>query len=100
MGNSIQNVVPLPDSVSNPMDPCIFSTICLEICNPSPVPPLLRVAEESACENFPKMRDRNSSGIPAPESFTEIRIFLPKRLVEIETIPPEGENLAALDSRL
>ncbi len=45
------------------MRPPISSANCLLMANPNPVPPYLRVVDESACEN-----DWNSRSMPSDES--------------------------------
>ena len=43
-----QKVEPSPSRLSSPIFPPIFSTSCLEMANPRPVPPYLRVVDTSA----------------------------------------------------
>ncbi len=66
-------VDPSPTTPSIPISPPIFSTSCLQIARPRPVPPKLRVVEPSACMNGSKMALRRSSGMPMPVSHTENR---------------------------
>src|SRR6267143_2100302 len=100
LGSSNQNVVPPPARSSKPMRPCINSIIRLPMASPSPVPPFWREAVESACAKRPKMRPRNSSGMPGPRSCTPTRTFAPLSSSVISTLPHSGENFAALESRL
>jgi hypothetical protein len=55
-GNSKKNVVPTWLSVLKPMLPSMRSMMALEMLRPRPVPPFWRVSDESAWENFWKMR--------------------------------------------
>ncbi len=50
-GTSNQKVLPRPGSLVTPTSPPIASTMEREIARPSPVPPNLRLVEESACVN-------------------------------------------------
>ena len=45
-----QKLVPCLGVLSTPIVPCMSPTSCLQIARPSPVPPYLRVVEESAWE--------------------------------------------------
>jgi len=51
-GSSNQNRLPQPNVLSTPISPPISSTSCLQIANPSPLPPKRRVIEVSAWLNF------------------------------------------------
>jgi len=66
-----EKMLPLPSLLSTEIVPPIRSTMDLEMVRPSPVPPYLRVVEESACVNRSKMLWILSAGIPMPVSFTE-----------------------------
>lgn len=81
-GRSMKNVVPTPSVVSKPMEPPMRSTSSLEMASPSPVPPRERVSDASACENFSKIEERNSSGMPGPESWTQMRTQPSPRIVD------------------
>ena len=48
-GAARKNVLPFPNSLVQPIRPPINSTKPLLMANPRPVPPYLRVVEESAC---------------------------------------------------
>ena len=97
------NVLPLPYSLSTHIFPFIISTRRLQIVNPSPVPPNLRVVDESAC-----VKDLNSfpfcsSVNPIPVSLTEnLSLILPSNIfsnsVE-KTISPFSVNLTELLAR-
>ena len=50
-GSVNQNVLPSPGSLSTPSVPPMAVTNWREMARPRPVPPNLRVVEESACEN-------------------------------------------------
>lgn len=69
-GSSKKKVVPAPTSELKSMRPPMRSTMTREMFSPRPVPPFCRVSDESACENFWKMRLRSSSGMPEPWSLT------------------------------
>ena len=56
IGSVNQNVLPSPGSLSTPMLPPIASTSCREMARPRPVPPNLRVVDESAWEKASKSR--------------------------------------------
>ncbi len=99
-GSSKKKVVPTSTLEVKPRLPSIRSTIAFEMARPRPVPPFWRVSDESACENFWKMRWRNSSGIPGPLSLTSTRTRPACRPSSTSTVPCAGENLMALDSRL
>src|SRR5213080_1829427 len=91
LGSSNQNVVPPPARSSKPMRPCINSIIRLQMASPSPVPPFWREGVESACAKRPKMRLRNSSGIPGPRSCTPTWMFASLSSSVISTLPHSGE---------
>ncbi len=62
--------VPASSSVSTSMSPLIFSTICLVMERPSPVPSYSRLRPSEACRNGSKTRSTVSSSIPMPVSST------------------------------
>ena len=68
-----QKVVPSPGTLLTPMSPPINSTSSFEIARPSPVPPYLRVVEESTCEKLLNSRSSRSGGMPMPVSLTSRR---------------------------
>jgi len=72
--NSNQNVEPTPSWLSKPIRPPINSTNCLQIANPSPVPPYCRDVELSACVKLLNRRPCASSLMPTPLSWTSNRI--------------------------
>ena len=65
------NVLPLPGLLCTETWPPINSVSCLEIANPSPVPPYLRVVEASACSKAWNRRSICASVMPMPVSLTE-----------------------------
>ena len=73
-GTTNQNVEPRSGWLITPICPPINSTRLLLIANPSPVPPYLRVVDESAWEKDWKSRSLRSAGIPMPVSETSNRI--------------------------
>ena len=68
-----RKVLPLFSTLSTQMVPPISSTRRLAIARPRPVPPNLRVVEESAWEKFSKMVASFSCGMPMPVSVTRKR---------------------------
>src|ERR1700726_2890506 len=64
------NVDPRPSLRSTQIRPPNKSTSRFETVSPSPVPPNLRVDDESACENASKINCCLSLGIPIPVSRT------------------------------
>ena len=68
-----QKVDPLPGVLVTPMSPSIMEVNCLEIANPNPVPPYLRVVEPSAWLNALNKRACASSETPIPVSLTSKR---------------------------
>ena len=68
-----KNVLPLPSSLSAPIVPPISSTSRRAIARPSPLPPYLRVIEESAWVKVWKIESSFSGAIPIPVSRTEKR---------------------------
>src|SRR5258706_140951 len=99
-GRSNQKVVPPPSRLSKPICPCIISTSRFEIASPSPVPLFWREAVVSGFAKRRKMRRRRASGLPGPRSCTLTRTRRPRSRTAISTVPPSGENLAPLESRL
>ncbi len=69
-GAARKKVLPLPTSLVQPMRPPINSTRPLLMANPRPVPPYLRVVEESACVKRSKIISVLSAAIPIPVSTT------------------------------
>ncbi len=65
-----KNVLPLPNSLVQPIRPPINSTNPLLMANPRPVPPYLRVVEESAWVKRSKIISVLSAAIPIPVSTT------------------------------
>jgi len=73
-GRRMVKVEPLPGLLSTVMSPPIKRQKCRLIASPRPVPPYLRVVEESACENSWNSRPICSSVMPMPVSVTAIVI--------------------------
>ena len=67
---SAVKVVPCPGSLSTLISPPIKFTRRSHITSPRPVPPYLRVIEESTCENALNSLESFSLGIPIPVSLT------------------------------
>mmetsp|Transcript_95792 Transcript_95792/g.139923 ORF Transcript_95792/g.139923 Transcript_95792/m.139923 type:complete len:214 (+) Transcript_95792:2562-3203(+) len=65
-----QKTEPLPSLLSTPIVPFISSANCFEIASPSPVPPYVRVVDESTCEKRLNSFFCPSSEMPIPESYT------------------------------
>jgi len=99
-----QKLEPSPSRLSTPMVPPIISTRLLLIDSPSPLPPYLRVVEESACEKDWNSRKRLSSAMPMPVSRTvKRRPVLPAGASACSTatwISPSWVNFTALLLRL
>ena len=81
------------------MVPPMASTSFRAMLRPSPVPEKRRLGDASACANLSKMRPWNDSGTPGPKSSTSMRITAASVRMRISTSAPDGENLAAFDSR-
>ncbi len=94
--------------VSTDRFPSISSERRLDMVNPRPVPPNLRVVEESAWVKLSKIDSTLSFAIPIPVSLTEIvtsSIFLPCTLFidpccTVTKTSPSLVNLMALPTRL
>src|SRR5205085_12063565 len=67
------NVLPWPGTLSTQMRPPCCSTMPLQITSPRPVPPALRVADESICENLWNSLGRSRAAMPSPKSRTPTR---------------------------
>ena len=107
MGTSIvnRNVDPLPGpSLCAHMCPPISSERRLLIARPRPVPPYLRVVDESACENDWNSRLIASSDKPIPVSWTaKVSSTRPSARASeftVSTTSPASVNFTALDRRL
>ena len=85
-----RKVLPSPTTLSTQMVPCMSSTMRLEMARPRPVPPYLRVVEESAWEKFSKILPSFSWGMPMPVSLTRKRRRAGGRVVGI-LIDLDGE---------
>jgi len=78
--SSNQKMLPTPTVLLMPSSPPSFSTICLQIVSPRPVPPYLRLIEASTCENGLNSLASPASSMPIPVSSTSKRsISLPCR---------------------
>ena len=100
-----ENVDPLPGpSLCAHMRPPISSARRLLIASPSPVPPYLRVVDESACENDWNSRLMPSADRPMPVSRTaKVSSACPPAAgaaVTVSTTSPRSVNFTALESRL
>ena len=97
-------VLPWPGEEVRPMEPCMALTMRWLMARPRPVPPNLRVVEESPWENVWKRRWRWSSVMPMPESSMAKRMAgesLGDEAGERERETwPERVNLMALLTRL
>ena len=86
------------------MRPPISSARRRLIASPSPVPPYLRVVDESACENDWNRRLMPSAVRPMPVSRTaKVSSTLPLASAcdaTVSTTSPRSVNFTALDSRL
>ena len=87
-----KNVLPLPSSLVQPMRPPINCTKPLLIANPRPVPPYLRVVEESACVKRSKIISTLSAAIPIPVSTTLNRSQLARLAWPPLVKPPPVES--------
>ena len=69
-GTSSVNVEPRKGSLSTVSRPPINPASCREIDRPRPVPPRVRVGDESICVNGTKILSRSSASMPTPVSRT------------------------------
>ena len=103
-GTVNQKVLPAPGSLSTPISPPIAATSWREMASPSPVPPYLRVVEESACEKVSKIRVASSSATPIPVSDTSKRTTSRSASRSAShartTTSPSAVNFTALPARL
>src|SRR5262245_59476507 len=90
---------PLPGSDSTHIRPPCISTIRRAMANPSPVPPLVRVVELSACWNSSNILTRSSGLMPGPESHTAT-VTDPLAADAWTATSPLSVNLIALPTRL
>ena len=97
------NVLPRPTVLSRRNCPPIRLTKCREIVSPSPVPPYLRVVDESTCVKLANIVSCFSIGTPMPVSSTEIRNPIESASCDIRStrsaIPPHSVNLMAFPTR-
>ncbi len=100
LGSSNQNVLPTPSWLSKPMRPPWAVTISWHSARPRPVPPISRVSEESTRKKRVKTCACCEAGMPSPESVTWTRAKPSRGVAVIDTVPPAGEYLIALESRL
>ncbi len=109
--NAIVNIEPLPGVLSTRISPFISCVRRWQMARPRPVPPYLRVVEESTWLNALKSRSIASCGMPMPVSWTMISSrILPavtvRTVVSSGTLRtwiamlPVGVNLMALVTRL
>ena len=98
-----QNVLPRPGSPCAPIVPPMSSTSSRQMLSPRPVPPWVRVVDESACENGSNSRSACSASMPIPVSVTSKRTQRPRALgspsVTRTVISPSEVNLTALETR-
>ena len=73
-----QNVLPRPGSPWAPISPPISSTSSRQMLSPRPVPPCVRVVDESACENGSNSRSACAASMPIPVSVTSKRTRRPR----------------------
>ena len=99
-----QNVEPFPSRLSTPMSPPINAASCFEMARPSPVPPYLRLVDESTWVNFSNRIPSLSSGIPIPVSLTEnlsrTSLRVCSHRAAVTATSPVAVNLMALPARL
>src|SRR5215469_9339372 len=98
-GRLTENVAPAPGLDSTEMLPPCISMIRLAIARPSPLPPLVLVAELSAWWNSSKILTCSPSGIPGPVSHTAT-LNEPLRARALIATSPLSVNLIALPTRL
>ena len=107
---AIVKVDPLPSVLSTRMSPFISWQSLWQIARPSPVPPYLRVVDESTWLNALKSRSIRSGGMPMPVSCTVIsRRIRPAGVARTEAssgilrtwmeMLPDGVNFMALLTR-
>ena len=96
--------IPRLAGLSTQMRPPIISTSCEAMVNPRPVPPYLRVVNDSACVNAANTAACRSLGIPMPVSLTatcrQTSSSVPDSVATVTTISPASVNLIALPTRL
>ncbi len=98
-GISNENIVPPPGPFSAQMRPLCAAMISWQIANPNPVPPAPDLVLLD-CTNLSKTASSSLSGTPGPWSRTETTAELLLHCTEMPMLPPLGENLTALLSRL
>ena len=95
-----QKVLPTPGRLCTPTSPPIRVASFLEMASPRPVPPYLRVVDESPCSNERNSRDCCSGVRPMPVSCTSKRSSTPASSREASVtrtmISPSSVNLTAL----
>ena len=88
IGSMIRNDVPPPSRASHAIEPPCASTICRVIARPRPVPsPFVE-------KNGSKMRERTSSGMPAPRSSTPTTTLMPSARTDTSMRAAVGHRLA------
>ncbi len=102
--SSNQNVDPSPGALTSPSLPPMSSTSCRQIASPRPVPPNLRVVDESAWAKARNKRSWSAAAIPMPMSITSNRsatrsVFSSRTRTRMTTSPSKV-NLTALEPRL
>ena len=103
-GTANANTLPLPTTLSTQMRPAISWIRRFEIVRPRPVPPNLRVVDESAWVKLSKIRPSLSPGMPMPVSETVNRrpvgTATSSSSATCSDTSPASVNLIALPSRL
>src|SRR5215813_11986153 len=99
VGSVNVKVDPSPRWDSTPMRPPCSSMMRLAMARPRPVPPFLRVIEESACWNSSKILPWSASEIPGPVSRTAT-VNVPFAAAAVILTSPASVNLMALPTRL
>ena len=94
------NVLPLPWPLSQVMLPPWPSTIILVMDRPSPAPAMAAFRADSVRKKRLKTLAVSSRLIPIPVSLTLSRTHSSLKLALTLTVPPSGEYLMALETRL
>ena len=97
-GKETVNVVPLPKSLVNEIDPPMSSARFLLMARPRPVPWCVLVLTSSIWLNTVNSLSKSSSLMPMPVSLIEISIWLPA-MASVMMILPDSVNFAALLTR-
>ena len=90
----------MPSSLSTYIFPPCFSTNSLQSNNPNPVPVSPAVPLVVSTTEISNSFERLSVGMPTPLSETEMVTFSESCSALIFILPPQFENLIALETRL